>query len=417
MSIFGAMHTSVSGMNAQSSRLSVLSDNIANSDTVGYKAASTQFETILDNQTQSTLASSGVTTRVRYGVSQQGLVQTTNSATDLAIQGQGFFVVTNGSGAPVLTRAGAFVPDASGQLVNTAGYRLMGTDLSNGTTGTAGNGVSGLSPITMDTSGLVAQASTKSELSFNLPSASTAIAAAKLPSTNSANAAFTSKTSIVAYDNLGAKVTLDVYYAKTGDNSWEASVYNAADAAGGGGFPYASGALAKTTLAFDPSNGKLSGQSNLSVAIPNGGTMSLDMSRATQLASDFAVTTSQTDGNAPSAFSKIAIGSDGLVSAVYQNGTSIPRFRIALANVPSADNLTPLGGNVYAQSATSGMAVVGASDTAGLGSIVSSALETSTVDIASELTDMIETQRSYTANSKAFQVGTDMADVLVNLKV
>lgn len=419
MSIFGAMHTSVSGMTAQSNRLSVLSDNIANADTVGYKGASAQFETLLADSAGRTQASGGVATRVRHAVSQQGLVQTTASATDLAIQGQGFFAVTNDTGTPLLTRAGSFIPDASGYLVNTAGYRLMGVDLSSGNSGIAGSGFGGLSAIKVDTSGLLATPSSNGELAFNAPSAATAVAAANLPSANAAGAAFTDKTSLVAFDNLGAKVTLDIYLSKTAGNTWEATVFNAADAASGGTFPYSSGPLATTTLSFDPANGHLAAgsASKLSVAVPGGKTVAFDLSKATQLASDFAVTIAQTDGNAPSAFKEVAVGADGTVSAVYGNGTSVPRFRVALANVPSPDNLTPLSGNVYAQSAASGAATVGASGSAGLGKILSSALESSAVDIASELTAMIETQRSYTANSKAFQIGTDMADVLVNLKV
>lgn len=419
MSIFGAMHTSVSGMNAQSNRLSLLSANIANADTVGYKGASAQFETVLDEGAQASFASSGVTTRVRYGVSHQGLIQTTASSTDLAVQGQGFFVVTAASGGPVLTRAGAFAPDADGHLVNTAGYQLMGNDLSAGDTAVTASGFAGLAPVTINTSGLIATASTKGQLSLNLPAGATSVATANLPSTNTATAVFTDKTSIVAYDSLGAKITLDVYLAKTGPNAWEATVYNAADAATGGNFPYSTSALATTSLAFDPSNGALAGTSasSLSVAVPGGATVTVDLSRTTQLASDFTVAAAQTNGFAPSAFSKISVDDNGIVSAIYQNGTAIPKFRIALANVPSPDHLTPLAGNVYAVNSASGSVTVGATDVGGFGKILSSALETSTVDIASELTDMIETQRSYTANSKAFQIGTDMADVLVNLKV
>ena len=293
----------------------------------------------------------------------------------------------------------------------------MGIDLAKGNTASTDSGLGSLTPIAIDTTGLIAEPSTKSDLAFNLPSTATTVAAANLPSTNTAGATFTSKTSVVAYDNLGAKVTLDVYLTKSADNTWEAAVYNAADAPAGGGFPYANGPLATTTLAFNPANGTLAGPASLSIAVPNGATLTLGMAKATQLASDFAVSASQTNGAAPSAFSNIAVGRDGVVSAVYQDGTSIARFRVALADVPSADNLTPLSGNVYTVNAQSGAAIVGASGTAGLGTIATSALESSTVDIASELTDMIETQRAYTANSKAFQIGTDMADVLVNLKV
>ena len=419
MSIFGAMHTSVSGMNAQSNRLSTLSNNIANADTVGDKSAGAQFETVLANDIGSSSVSGGVITRTRYNVAQQGLVQGTTAATNLAVQGQGFFVVADGNGAPLLTRAGAFVPDADGHLVNTAGFKLMGVDLFAGDTSVAGSGFGGLTQVTLDPSGLAAGASTRGTLAANLPATAGAVAAADLPSANSATARFTDKPSLVAYDTLGGKVPLDVFLTKTGANSWEAAIYNAADAASGGGFPYSSGPLANAALAFDPATGALASgsASSVTVVVPGGKGISIDLSRSTQLASDFSVATATTDGSAPSPFSKVQVDGNGIVSAVFQNGTTIPKFRIVLASVPAPDQLTPESGNVYALSSTSGAASVGAAGSGVRGEIITSALEASTVDIASELTDMIETQRAYTANSKAFQIGTDMADVFVNLKV
>jgi flagellar hook protein FlgE len=417
MSIFGAMNTSVSGMNAQSNRLSVLSENIANADTAGYKAGSTEFETILDDNNVTSHASGGVTTKVRYAISAQGLLQTTSTATNLAIQGGGFFVVSDGSGARFLTRAGAFVPDAAGDLVNSAGFRLMG--VAAGASPATTSGLAALMPIHIDTTGLVSSPSTKGTLAANLPSAASAVAAANLPSANAAGAQFTDKTSLVAYDNLGGKVTLDVYLTKSGPNTWDVAVFDQSAAASGGGFPYSSGPLSVSSPQFDPSNGTLAAASasSLSVAVPGGKTVAVDLSRLTQLATGFSVSDTTMDGNAPSAFSRIAIDDNGVVSAVYQDGTKIARAQVVLANVPSPDNLTPLSGNVYDTNSLSGDAATGSPGTGTLGTLAASAVENSTVDIASELTTMIETQRSYTANSKAFQIGTDMADVLVNLKI
>lgn len=111
-----------------------------------------------------------------------------------------------------------------------------------------------------------------------------------------------------------------------------------------------------------------------------------------------------------------SVSSDGMVYATYENGDMRAIAQIVLANVQSPDNLTLLSGNVYAASATSGAIVLGEAGTPGFGSVVSGALETSNVDLASELTEMIEAQRSYTANSKVFQTGADLMDVLINLK-
>lgn len=172
-------------------------------------------------------------------------------------------------------------------------------------------------------------------------------------------------------------------------------------------------------LEFDPANGKLTVPSpaTISVGVPGGETMSLSIAGTTQLGAPYSVSQAFADGAAPSRVVKIQIDDDGTVSAVYANGAKSAQYEIRLATVPSIDNLQPLSGNIYDPTRSSGPATVGTAGLGSFGSIKSSALESSTVDIATELTEMIETQRAYTANSKAFQVATDMADVLVNLKV
>ena len=129
MSLFNTMRTSVSGMTAQSNALGAIGDNIANSSTTGYKEASAQFETVLSNEAPGDYESGGVQTDIRYGVATQGTLDTTTSATDLAIKGNGFFVVSNGGTGSFLTRAGSFVPDSNGNLVNAAGYKLEGQQI------------------------------------------------------------------------------------------------------------------------------------------------------------------------------------------------------------------------------------------------------------------------------------------------
>ena len=238
MSLFGTLNTAVSGLSAQASKLGTIGDNIANSSTVGYKEASVEFESLLGNQNATAYDPGGVQTRVRYNITNQGAISSAGAVSDLAINGNGFFLVQSGSGAPVLTRAGAFVPDAQGNLVNTAGYKLMGYNLTDGSTATA-NGAGGLEAINLSTQELTASPSKTGIVSANLPSNAAAITA-NLPSSNSAASTYTAKTSLVAYDNLGNAVTLDVYLTKTAGNTWQADVYNAAGAASGGGFPYSS---------------------------------------------------------------------------------------------------------------------------------------------------------------------------------
>lgn len=416
MSLFGALLTSVSGMNSQSTMLGTIGDNISNSSTTGYKRADTQFETLMGSQSNTTYAGTGVLPAVSHIVTQQGTVQTTSSATDMAIQGNGFFIVNDASGRTFMTRAGAFTPDGSGNLVNTAGYYLMGQNLSTSPASTSPVAAS-LEKVNINQTALVATASTQATFSVNLPSTATVVPAGNLPSTNAAGAQYTATNSIVAYDDLGTPVTLDVYMSLTAANTWEVDVYNHADATAGGTFPYANPALATQTLNFDPTSGKTTGATPLSIAIPNGQTLNLDMSQSTQLAAPFSVQSSTINGNAPSALDHITIGQDGILSAVYKSGASIDMYRIPLGNVVSPDNLTSVDGNAYAINTASGNMVVGTAETAGLGKVLSSSLEQSTVDLGSELTNMIATQRSYTANTKVFQAATDLLDIINNFKV
>ncbi|WP_262046989.1 flagellar hook protein FlgE [Bradyrhizobium sp. Bra78] len=408
MSLYGVMRTGVSGMNAQSNKLSTVSDNIANVNTTGYKRASTEFSSLILKSGSGNYDSGAVETTVRYAITDPGNLQFTTSTTDLAVQGNGFFVVQDPNGNNFLTRAGSFVPDSTGNLVNTAGFQLMGYNIQNGAApNVAANGFGGLQVINVNQMALQAAPSTKATVAANLDPSATAIAAPAGP------ANYTSKTSMVTYDNIGNAVTLDVYAAKTGANTWDIEVYNGATALTTSG--------PATTFTFDVTavgKGALAAASptSLSVAIPGGSAaFNIDLSAMTQVASafDFKATV---DGNAPSAVEKVNIDDKGVVTAVLKNGTELPSFQIALATVPSPDHLTPEVGNVYSPNLDSGNVQVGLAGQGGLGTIQSGALEDSNVDLADELTSMIEAQRGFTANSKSFQTGADLLDVVVNLK-
>lgn len=419
MSLFGSMRTAVSGMNAQANRLSTVSDNIANSATTGYKSSSTSFSSLVLPSTAGAYNSGGVATSVQYAIDQQGGLSYTSSTNNLAIQGNGFFVVQDASGATYLTRAGDFSPDANGNLVNAAGYTLMGYSSGSGTPSVVVNGFDGMVPINVETQGLTAVASTTASFSGNLDSSSE-VATGNLPGSNTAPVTDdTKKTSLIAYDSQGNAVKYDFYYTKTADNTWDVSVYNAADATTGGtsSFPYSTSALGSTTLTFDESGNLTSGGdftfTNTSTTTGDQ-TISVDLSGFSQLSASFAAT-GNADGQGPSAVSKVSIGTDGTVTAQYADGTSKALYQIPLATVASPDSLTVLSGNVYSANGLSGVTVTGFPQTSGLGYIQSGALEESNVDLAGELTTMIEAQKSYTANSKVFQTGSDLMDVLVNL--
>ena len=406
-------------MAAQSSRLSVVSDNIANASTNGYKAASAEFSSMVVENAGTTYSSGGVEVGVRYGISQQGTLEYSTSLFDLAISGSGFFMVADNQGTFSLTRSGAFVPNEAGELVNTSGRTLMGYRLGGGDQPLqVVNGAAGLEPVVVVGSRLEAVATTSGQLSANLPAFAEVTAAGDLPSANAATSQAAGRSSMVVYGRLGEEVMLDINFAKSAaPASWEVSVFDAASRAADGGFPYSDPALVTASISFD-SYGQIDPTSvaEVVVPVPGGEAMALDLSGMSQLAANYNVLNIDADGNPPSDIASLDVSADGILSATYNNGTRAALFEIPLATVTSPDRLEPVAGNVFNLTGEAGELRVGGADAAGMGRIVSGALENSTVDLASELTEMIEAQRSYTANSKVFQTGSELLDVLVNLK-
>lgn len=399
MSLYGTMRTGVSGMNAQANRLGTVGDNIANSSTAGYKKSSTQFSSMLLPSGSASYNSGGVETTVRYSINDQGSFTYTTSATDLAIKGEGFFVVQGSDGTEYMTRAGNFEEMDDGTLQNAAGYTLMGYPYSSTEDPTIViNGFEGLQPININSGGLSATPSTEGNVNGNLD----------------ANAATGTvyKASVVAFDSQGNSRPLDLQYTKTASNAWDLTV-SFTDSAG------TTTVLGTDTLTFGPNGELVSGGTITTTSHPIDGAVlgpvDLDLTKTTQLGSASSVK-GDIDGQGASGVDRVEISKDGIVSVIYGNGQSIPTFRIAMATVQSPNNLTPLAGNVYSQSNDSGVVVMGYSGTSGYGDILSGALEDSNVDIAQELTSMIEAQRNYTANSKVFQTGSELLETLVNLK-
>ncbi|MEE1612576.1 flagellar hook protein FlgE [Microvirga sp. CF3016] len=402
MSLYGVLRSGVSGMNAQSNKLGTVAENIQNSSTNGYKRASTEFSSLILPSSEGNYNSGSVTSRVRYTIADQGPIAYTTSASDLAISGNGFFVVSDPSGSPYLTRAGNFVKDGrTGNLVNAAGFTLMGYKLGAGAVNPSLNSLDGVEPVNMASFAMQASGSTKATFKGNLPDSTVA----QIPPVVS------QRSSLQVYDKVGNPIKVDIALSKINDTQWNITVSSA------------SGALTGTTsmtLEFD-ADGKLNVPSAtmptsiMSFGIPGGETLALDMAGMTQLAGEYNVV-GEANGNAPSAVKDVEFAADGTVYAVYEDGTRVGAYRIPLANVSSPDNLSPRAGNVYETTAASGGYQVGFPEMSGFGSIASGALEGSNVDIGTELTAMIEAQTSYTANSKVFQTGSELLDVLMNLK-
>jgi flagellar hook protein FlgE len=399
MSLYGVLRSGVSGMNAQSNKLGTVAENIQNSSTTGYKRASTEFSSLILPSSEGNYNSGSVTSRVRYTIGDQGPIAYTTSGTDLAISGNGFFVVSDPSGSPYLTRAGNFVVDGrNGNLVNAAGFTLMGYNLASGTANPALNSLDGVEPVNMRSFGMQASGSTEGTFSGNLPYGDEPT----IPP------AFNKKSSLQVYDKVGNPIKLDMTLVKNDANTWSITVSNGTDT------------LSTKDFVFDV-NGQLDlslmddNTSTMTFTIPGGEPFTLDMKGMTQLAGEYNVK-GAANGNAPSAVKDVEFASDGTVYAVYEDGSRVGAYRIPLATVPSPDNLYPRAGNVYEPTASSGGYQVGFPEMSGFGSIASGALEGSNVDIGTELTAMIEAQTSYTANSKVFQTGSELLDVLMNLK-
>jgi flagellar hook protein FlgE len=398
MSLYGVLRSGVSGMNAQSNKLGTVAENIQNSSTNGYKRASTEFSSLILPSSEGNYNSGSVTSRVRYTIADQGPIAYTTSASDLAISGNGFFVVSDPSGSPYLTRAGNFVKDGrTGNLVNASGFTLMGYKLGAGAVNPSLNSLDGVEPVNMASFAMQATGSTKGTFKGNLPDGQAVVA---LP-------AVSKQSSLQVYDKVGNPIKIDISLSKISDTQWSIKVANGTSADPLTG-------TTSMTLTFD-ADGQLTGPSVLSFGIPGGEPFSLDMEGMTQLAGEYNVT-GEANGNAPSAVKDVEFAADGTVYAVYEDGTRVGAYRIPLANVSSPDNLSPRAGNVYETTASSGGYQVGFPEMSGFGSIASGALEGSNVDIGTELTAMIEAQTSYTANSKVFQTGSELLDVLMNLK-
>lgn len=414
MTTTALFNTSVMGMAAQASALGAVAENIANSGTVGYKDASTQFSTMLSSvQNGNSDAAGGVVAETRIDVTAQGNTQTTSSKTDLAVQGAGFFVVANDQGQTFLTRAGSFLPDSEGRLYNSAGYYLMGYSANDSN---SPSDVAGLEVLHVSMGSLIATPSTAGSLTANLPQGATVVDPTELPSTNSGSSAYSAKTSVTAYDNYGNQVKLDVYFSKTSDNNWEMAVFDASTAATGGGFPYTSGPLTTQSLSFSAANGKLDSGSPATITIPNGAELTLDLGGMTQLGSAFSVSDPTINGNSAQAVASLDVTSDGTLNYVLTGGQTVAAFKIPLANVPSPSGLQAVTGNAFAANVNSGTTYVGQPGSGSFGGIASSRLESSTVDLATQLSNMIVAQRSYSANSQVFQVASEVMQVLNNLK-
>lgn len=429
MSNLDAFRSSVTGMAAQSAKLSAISNNIANASTTGFKRTDTQFESmVLGTAAGGAPIAAGTRAVQRVEISKAGQLQSTGNPTDIAISGGGFLVVNRAaddSGAFLATRAGSFRLDAEGNLVNGAGYFLQGvpTDATGAMTGGDGTTLGGLK--TVNLSGVAVDAAPTTRMGFwaNLPVGQTTAGAA--------GTAYGS--SVDYYDPLGRAQTLTFRFAPTvateagtSSNTWTMTV---ADSASGAdpigtvtlGFDGGTGRLKQVggadAAAYDAATGALTvkaGGGTQPIAIDIG--MPGSASGLTQLSGDFFETRVDKDGAAPGTLQGVTVASDGKVVASFTNGQSRPVYQLRLATVTNPDGLTPVQGDAFEFSTRAGELRLGNPGEGTAGTTVGGALESSNVDMNVELTNLIETQRAYSSNATVIRTADEMLQETNNLK-
>ena len=428
MSLFGALNIGVAGLDAFSNAMSVTSSNIANVNTVGYKTSSNNFATLLSTQIASNDSTEGVLQSATQNVTQQGLLTSAASTTDMGIQGNGFFVVNqqaDGTGSTFYTRAGDFQPDATGNLRNSSGFYLMGypTDATGATATT-------LSTINIDGLSGKAQPTTTMSLQANLQ-ASTAADATYASGDMTSGAVTPDFTrTINVYDSQGGTQPITLSFVKTAANTWAYEASYAGNAANiTGSNPIAQGTMSFNTdgtLANADTSGAptgnitlnipwsaASGLSAQSVAV-NMGTVG-SSNGITQFDSASTLANSTVNGALFGSLNGVTVDQSGNVTAQFTNGLTQKIGEVPLATFANADGLSQVSGTAFAQSADSGAAVVSTAGTSGAGSIQDSALEGSTVDLANEFTTLITTQRAYSASARIVTTADKMLQTLEQL--
>jgi len=418
MSIYGAMFAGVSGLAAQSNALGMISDNIANVNTVGYKGVSARFSTLVTQAaTENHHTPGGVQSSPYTYVARQGLLQGSASGTDLAVAGQGFFVVneasTPGFGDDFyFTRAGSFNPDQNGNLVNAAGYYLQGFDLSNGTPPPSSSTFTGLETVNISNLSGSAAATTGIALGVNLPS----------------TAAVADSFSVTAqvFDSLGNAHDMDVTFTKTAANTWswaasdptlDGGATSSGTAVGGGDIVFDTDGTPLTLSPAAPSivlSGFTTGAGNATVTLDLGTIAGTD--GLTQFAGDFTISNIDQDGVRFGNYTGITINEEGIVTALFDNGQRQDIYQLPLGMFRNPNGLEAKTGNVYLETDRSGNFQLNLAGNGGAGDIAPGALESSTVDLAEEFTKMIITQRAYSANTKVITTADEMLDELIRVK-
>ncbi len=452
MSLFTTLNAAASGIGASSASLSVIGDNIANVGTTGFKGSRAEFSDFLPQDVfglsgPSTMGTGAAVSTVST-IFGQGTLESSENALDMAISGNGFFIVGDGN-ADYYTRDGTFYLDDEGYVVNASGLRLQGYNEVDGSLGaTVGDiqiDTSTLSPSA--TSTVVVDATLSVDADYLDPDDPTStvtpisdgdydITSGDGDSLETVADAADFSTSMTVYDSLGQSHEVTLVFERTGESTWSWwALVDAGEVTDSSGSTYTAGSaftIAQGELEFDTS-GDLSSftQTNTSSstswnffgaeASDISFDFGLDDTGATtdgslkMLGTDSAVTALTQDGYPPGSLSGLSVDSDGVITGSYSNGEELELGQVVLASFTATGALERLGNNLFGATLASGDPAVGAPGTGGRGSVTGNALEASNVDLEEEFVNMITTQRSYQANARVLSTASDTLQELVQI--
>ncbi|HXE64348.1 MAG TPA: flagellar hook protein FlgE [Bryobacteraceae bacterium] len=408
-----AFSTALSGLSASSTAINVVGNDLANLNTTGYKSSELAFSDLMSQ----TLGGSG--SQIGMGVGQvssyskytQGSLQNTGTPTDVALQGNGFFVVKDSNNQQLYTRDGSFQVNGSGQLTTASGELVQGWSSLNGAVDT--NAPIGTISVPLGAT-IPATATTAMKLGVNLDSRAVV---------GSAAGSFSAPMQVV--DSQGNTHTLAVSFTKTAANKWDYSVsIPASDLTTAPTAPLASGSLtfdangqlSTPTVTDDPHTiaitGLADGAGDMSV---NWNLYDSGSGLLTQVAENSGVASTWQDGLAAGQISDVSLQNGGLLVAKYSNGQQSTVGQIAVASISNPESLSSVGNNNLAATSGTGAASIGTASTGSRGQIVAGSLESSTVDIAQEFTNLLTFERGYQANSRVITAADQILQETVNL--
>ncbi|HFD79959.1 MAG TPA: flagellar hook protein FlgE [Gammaproteobacteria bacterium] len=398
--------TALSGLNAASANLRIIGNNVANASTTGFKESRAEFADIFATSNLG-VAANAIGTGVRVSsVAQQftqGNIEFTDNNLDLAISGQGFFMLDD-NGINVFTRAGAFGVDRDGYVVNNQQQKLtiFQADSSGNITGATG-------PLQLDRSDIAPAATTQIDVQANLDASATVPTVAFNPSDASS---YNNSTSLTVYDSLGSPHLQTMYFRKAADNQWD--TYVSVDGS------LLNGGAAVGTVTFDNA-GAITGGSPIALNFtPTGGAaamnVSVDFTNTSQYGSPFSVNALVQDGYATGRLSGIDISDTGVITSRFTNGQSRTLGQVAIATFNNPQGLRQLGDTGWAETYDSGAPLVGGPGTGAAGLIQSGALEGSNVDLTEELVNMITAQRNFQANAQVITTADTITQTIINIR-